>query len=240
MAARGNRLFLRSRKQFERTREKGPNVKSRTTLVPVVSSKYTRRLSRLRQAPCKLIVGKEGVVEVVSSPGSSTRKRSLASTKSASLCVTQRTTRLRASATILKTKTVMKVVRKIIKTERAILEVYFNVHRKFAVILDSYRLVGVGRNAEKFCIQPGHELWIRMPRSSPNYPITFILGQDDHVTPFLNDALIPLHHRAQVFISEKKVLHLCNMAWIIGSVKQMFYLGIFKREDAMTEVWIRG
>lgn len=72
------------------------------------------------------------------------------------------------------------------------------------------------------------------------YQGTVRLDKVDHITPFLDIALIPRDLPSHVLISKKNVLHLCNMIRKTASVTQMFQPGTFHREDAAKEMCGHG
>lgn len=79
------------------------------------------------------------------------------------------------------------------------------------------------KNAEKFCIQHVDEDCIRTPCLRPYCPkATVHLDKYGHVSPFMDAALIPRDHSADLIVPQKKVLYLRNMVWKAVSVEQMF------------------
>lgn len=117
----------------------------------------------------------------------------------------QRTLRLRARAIIAKTRKLAKGVCKLIKTKRTPKAANYDDDRGFGDALDPYLLAWVGRNAGEVLIQPVYGKWITKLWFPLYYPKMVALEKNDHVTRYLDDALLSRDHRAHALVSTEEV-----------------------------------
>lgn len=141
------------------------------------------------------LFGDQYVTEAVTYPSSPQRKKAT-SVKCASSSIPQRTPCLRAGATILKAKELVKAVRKQAKTKGTLSTVDSDVYCGFADFSDPNVLLWIAQYAEEVWIQSGKEGSIEMLLSVQEYSSTVTLEQYDHLAPFLYAALIPTEQLA--------------------------------------------
>lgn len=224
------------RKTFEEDMEHDFSFRSSTTAVVILRETPIQTSNRPQMTPFNPFIEEEDEIEPVPSPLSLPRKKRSILPKGASFSGTQHTPRLRPRAIIAKTNELMKGVYKLLRAKRTPGSVDPDVTHSSDDTLDSYLLARVWQSAM--------EVWthaIDEERSNtiwfPSYYLKMVnLETFDSVTSFFDATLIPLDHRAHVFISRKEALYVRNMVWRAANVNKSFQPVIFDGENAVKEV----